>query len=339
MGIRKVDISMWHKAITIMPRLDKQQWDRLDPVAKWLVATRSAAIVMSFTSAGIAGLLALRDAHFVLWVWLVLTFGLIMAHATNNLFNDYVDYVRGIDEGNYFRDQYGPQPLELGLMTRRGLLGYAALNGLLAAAAGAGLVIYRGGLTLPLMGIGMFFVLFYTFPLKYIGLGELTTLLVWGPLMIAGGYYVLSGTWSWNVVLASLPYGLAVAATLFGKHIDKLKLDKAKGVHTLPAIIGERAARYTTLVLIALQYVLVLYLIVIGFFTPVMLVVGLALPGFFKDLLPMYRRPRPEQRPEAYPEDAWPLWFVATGFVHARRFGLLFLLGLVVDTVLQRWVL
>jgi len=335
----KVDISMWHKAITIMPRLNKQEWDRLDPVAKWLVATRSAAIVMSFTSASIAGLFALRDAHFTLWVWVVLTFGLVMAHATNNLLNDYVDFTRGIDEGNYFRDQYGPQPLELGLMTKRALLGYAALNGLLAAAAGVGLAIYRGGWTLPLMGIGMFFVLFYTFPLKYIGLGELTTFLVWGPLMIGGGYYVLSGTWNWNVVIASVPYGLAVAATLFGKHIDKLKLDKDKGVHTLPAIIGERPARYTAVVLIALQYAVVLYLIAIRFFTPVMLVVGLALPYFVKQVLPMYRHPRPEERPENYPEDAWPLWFVATGFVHARRFGLLFLLGLVIDTVLQRWIL
>jgi 1,4-dihydroxy-2-naphthoate octaprenyltransferase len=102
-------------------------------------------------------------------------------------------------------------------------------------------------------------------------------------------------------------------------------------------IIGERAARYAALALIILQYAVVLYLIVVGFFTPVMLVVGLAAPYYLRVLLPMYRHPRPEERPEDYPEDAWPLWFVATGFVHARRFGLLFLLGLVIDTVLQRW--
>src|SRR2546430_10339218 len=31
---------------------------------------------------------------------------------------------------------------------------------------------------------GAVFVLFYTYPLKYIGLGEVAVILVWGPLMI-----------------------------------------------------------------------------------------------------------------------------------------------------------
>jgi 1,4-dihydroxy-2-naphthoate octaprenyltransferase len=315
--VLKVNLRMWHQALTIMPRLNKEQWDRLDVVSKWLVSTRSAAIVMTFTSAAIAGILAFRDRHFTLWVWLVLTFGLVLAHATNNLLNDLVDYVRGVDRGNYFRDQYGPQPLELGLMSKRSLLGYAALNGLLAMAAGIALVFNRGGLTLPLMALGMFFVLFYTFPLKYIALGEISLLLVWGPLMVGGGYYVLAGTWDWSIVVASLPYALGVTATLFGK----------------------RVARYGALVLMVLQYVVVLYLILVGFFTPVLLVVALALPSFLKNVLPMYRHPRPVERPTDYPESAWPLWFVASAFVHARRFGLLLLLGLLVDAVLQRWIL
>jgi 1,4-dihydroxy-2-naphthoate octaprenyltransferase len=43
-----------------------------------------------------------------------------------------------------------------------------------------------------------FFVLFYTWPLKYIGLGEIAVLIVWGPLMIGGGYFV------WSAVLTGL---------------------------------------------------------------------------------------------------------------------------------------
>ena len=39
------------------------------------------------------------------------TIGLIFAHATNNLFNDFTDYRPGVDKDNYFRTQYGPQPL------------------------------------------------------------------------------------------------------------------------------------------------------------------------------------------------------------------------------------
>ena len=64
-------------------------------------------------------------------------------------------------------------------------------------------------------------------------------LVVWGPLMIGGGYFVMAQQWSWNVVLASLPYVLGVTTVIFGKHIDKLREDKAKGIHTLPVILGE----------------------------------------------------------------------------------------------------
>ena len=40
-------------------------------------------------------------------------------------------------------------------------------------------------------------------------------------------------------------------------------------------------------------------------------------------------------RPAEYPAEAWPLWFVAFAFLHNRRFGLLFLLGLIGDIALR----
>ena len=66
--------------------------------------------------------------------WLVMTVGLFFAHSTENLVNDYIDFSRGIDEDNYYRAQYGPQPLVHGLLTKRQLLTYALVTGLLALA-------------------------------------------------------------------------------------------------------------------------------------------------------------------------------------------------------------
>jgi 1,4-dihydroxy-2-naphthoate octaprenyltransferase len=297
------------------------------------------ALVLSFISATIAGLLALQAGELNFWVWLLLVVGLFMAHGSSNLLNDYTDYSRGVDKGNYFRAQYGAQPLEHGLMSKRQLLTYAAVTGLIAVAAGVALMFYRGGLTLPLMVLGALFVLFYTWPLKYIGLGELVLLLVWGPLMVGGGFYVLTGVWDWNVALADLAYSLGVTAALMGKHIDKLDMDAAMHIRTLPVLLGDRLDRYTTLSLIALQYVVVVYLIVIGFFTPLMLLVFLSLPMFFKNVLPMYRHTRPTERPEDYPAEIWPLWFVASVFAFSRRFGMQFLGGLILDTVLKLLIL
>ena len=327
-----MNLSMWGKALRVIPRIDKEEWDQLDVVSKWLISTRAAVLIMTFISAAIAGILAFQDGMFNFWPWLVMTIGLIMAHATNNLLNDYTDYVRGVDEENYYRAQYGPQPLVHGLMTKKQLLTYALVTGLIAVACGVFLVYVRGGYTLLLMGLGAFFVIFYTFPLKYIALGELAVLIVWGPLMIGGGYYVVTGVWEWNVVIASLPYALGVTGVIFGKHIDKIDDDKSRGIHTLPVLLGERISRYMMITMLVLQYLLVVYLIVVGYYTLVLLVVILALRKFF-EVLPMFLKPKPEEKPPDYP-DVWPNYFVGGAFVHNRTFGLFFLLGLIVNAVL-----
>ena len=333
-----MNFSMWRKALNVIPKVTKEEWDGLDLVSRWLISTRAAVLVMTFISAALAGLFALRDHAFSFFPWLVLVFGLIMAHATNNLFNDHIDYVRGVDKDNYFRTMYGPQPLAHGLMTRRQHLTYTLVTGLLALAAGFYLIGYSGnnGLAWLLLGLGAFFVLFYTWPLKYIALGELAVLVVWGPLMIGGGYYILSQRWDWHVTLASLPYVLGVTTVIFGKHIDKLSLDKEKGIHTLPVVIGEKAARYSVIAMMILSYLIMAYLVAIKYFTPVMLVVFFALPAL-RRVLPNFLKPKPARRPKEFPDGqgGWPLFFAPLAFWNNRQYGLLFVLGLIADVTLR----
>ncbi|MEJ2599742.1 MAG: prenyltransferase, partial [Anaerolineales bacterium] len=162
---------------------------------------------------------------------------------------------------------------------------------------------------------------------------------VWGPLMIGGGYYVITGNWDWNVILASLPYALGVTTVIFGKHIDKFQEDKTKGIHTLPVLLGERLARYTVIGMVVLQYLLAVYLVLTGFFTPLMLIVFLSVPLFTSIFLPVFLAPKPEEQPEDYPPDTWPLWFVASAFAHNKRYGLWFLLGLILNAALVVWIL
>ena len=328
-----MNVGMWVKALQVIPKIDKAEWDRLDVISRWLISTRAAVLIMTFVSASIAGILAFGAGQFNLLYYVLLVIGLVFAHATNNLLNDLTDYERGVDRDNYFRTQYGPQALQQGLMTKRELLTYAAVTGLIAMAAGAYLVAVHGWLALALLGAGAVFVLFYTWPLKYIGLGEIAVIIVWGPLMIGGGYFVITGQWDWNAALAGLPYALGPTTVIFGKHIDKLKEDKAKGVRTLPVIIGETAGRYAIMTMMALQYLLVIALVISGFFTPAMLLVLLALipsPRVWR----MLAQPRPTTPPEEY-KSAWPMWFVAAVFLHNRTYGMWFLLGLIIDAVIK----
>jgi len=334
-----MNFSMWKKALTVIPNVSKEEWDKLDIISKWLIATRAAVLIMTFLSGVLAGLFALHDHYRINpLVWLILTIGLVLAHAANNIFNDYTDFIRGVDKDNYYRTQYGPQPVADGLLTKRQHLSYFAVTGILALACGVFLVFFNGfdPLVLLLLGLGMVFVLFYTWPMKGLALGELAVLIVWGPLMIGGGYYVLTGDWVWNVVWASLPYVLGVTTVIFGKHIDKRAIDKAKKIFTLPVVIGEKAARYAVLFMMTLPYLLVVFLIGIRYFSPIMFVVFLAVPQFLK-IYPQFLKPKPETRPEGFPEGqgGWPLYFAPLGFVNNRAFGMWFMLGLIADVVLR----
>lgn len=329
-----MNFAMWKKALSVIPEVSKEEWDGLDLISRWLISTRAAVLIMTFISAALAGLFAWRAGSFSFLPWLALVFGLIMAHASNNIFNDYTDYVRGVDKDNYYRNIYGAQPIASGLMTRRQHLTYFAVTGLLAFLAGLYLIFINSNdlVVWTLLGLGAFFVLFYTWPLKYIALGEVAVLLVWGPLMIGGGYYVLAHEWDWNVVLACLPYALGVTTVIFGKHIDKLEKDKDKRISTLPVVIGEKASRYAVLAMMILPYFLTAYLIVTRFFTPVMAIVVLAIPSFLK-IYPIFLKPKPEKAPEGQP--GWPLYFVGYAFYNNRRFGMLFMLGLLLDVALR----
>jgi 1,4-dihydroxy-2-naphthoate octaprenyltransferase len=329
-----MNFAMWRKALNVIPEVSKPEWDRLDVISKWLISTRAAVLIMTFISAALAGLFAWRDHSFSFLPWLALTLGLILAHASNNIFNDYTDFVRGVDKDNYYRNIYGAQPIASGLMTKRQHLTYFGVTALLAFGLGLYLAFYTGFSTTTwiLIGLGAFFLLFYTWPLKGLAMGELAVLIVWGPLMIGGGYYVLTQQWNWNVVLASLPYVLGVTTVIFGKHIDKLDMDKVKGIHTLPVVIGEKASRYAVLAMMIAPYLFTLYLIAIKFFTPVMLIVLLALPSFLK-IYPVFLKPKPQTRPEGQP--GWPLYFVGYAFYNNRTFGSLFMLGLFIDVALR----
>ena len=119
---------MWAKALRVIPKVSKKEWQALDPVAQWLVASRSAVFIMTVFSALVGGILAATDHFFHPVQFLLCVVGLVLAHATNNLLNDYTDSVRGVDKDNYFRTMYGPQTLEHGLWSKKQLLTYLKLS-------------------------------------------------------------------------------------------------------------------------------------------------------------------------------------------------------------------
>ena len=333
--------AMWRKSLTQLIRMDdKKEWDALDMFSKWFIATRSAVGTITLYSGLIGGLLAwqylyAQHSPFNILTWLILTLGLFIAHGTNNLINDFTDFSRGIDKDNYFRTQYGVHPLAQGFWDKATHLRWFAVSGLFATLAGvyALFVTNFASIVIWLFAVGAFILLFYTYPLKYVGIGELSIFIIWGPLMIGGVFFVLTGIWNWTVILASIPIGLNVVTINLGKHTDKLKEDRGKKVRTLPVLVGEPAARFITISAIVLSYIITLYLIfVTHFFTPVMLLVFVAYKPAVVAIQRM-SKPRPEGPPEGYP--IWPRWFSTVCFVHNRVFSNYFVLALIIDTLIR----
>lgn len=320
----------WKEILTRIPRIEQADWQALSVVKRWFIASRSAVFVMTLFSALIGMLLAVPAAEFDGINAVLVTVGLVLAHATNNLMNDWTDFRRGVDRDNYFRTQYGPQPLEAGFLSESALMRYIAVTGGLAVVVGLILIWRTDANTLFLMMAGAFFVVFYTWPLKYIGLGEPAVWLVWGPMMVCGTAYVVSGEWSASVFWLSVIYGLGPVTVLFGKHTDKLDEDRNKGIRTLPVILGESMARFSVLMIWQVQYLGLSILVLLSLAPWPLLLVWLALPKALQCTRP-FLQPRPSEAPEDLPDGVWPLYLVTYAFDHNRMFSGLLFLGLLIS--------
>lgn len=307
----------------------------VDTVSRWLLITRACVFSMTLTSGLIGGLLAAATAPAPHWGYGALALlGLVIAHASNNMINDYLDTTGGVDTAEYTRALYAPHPLLSGLISKRGLLAAIAAFNVVDLAIGLVLVAARGWTVAAFALAGLFVSVFYVAPplkLKHHGLGEPGVFLVWGPLMIGGTYFVTAGSvpaWIW---LASLPYALVVTTVLIGKHIDKFDQDQARGIHTLPVLLGTRISLRLNQVLMIAFYAVVLVLVVTGTLGVGVLLVAAALPRLLQ-VLRAYGQPKPAGPPPGY--RVWPLWFVSLAFYHNKLAGGLFVLGLALNAVL-----
>jgi 1,4-dihydroxy-2-naphthoate octaprenyltransferase len=305
----------------------------LDPVARFLYAARSVILVISAQSAAIAGLLVATDRRFEVLPFVLVFVGYVVLHGISNLSNDYFGYKRGHDTEDSPRRRYTLHPVASGAVSLRFLATGLAILAVVAAAIAVYFIALRGwgAVWLTLAGA----VLLYAYDaapraLKELGLGEVAAFLVWGPLMIGGGYFVISGHWSGDAFLASVPYGLGVASILIGKHIDQRQFDISQRQHTLPVLLGEGGARLLNRSVVVLMYILAAVAVAVGALSPFVALIVVALPRAARALRVM-SAPAPAEPPAGYV--GWPLWYHRVCLVHNRAYGWLFILGCAVGAI------
>lgn len=308
---------------------------QLDPVAKFLFSARSVILVISAQAAIIAGLVAATDGLFDPASFILVLIGFVAAHAISNLSNDYFGHRRGHDTPDSPRMRYTIHPIASGILDAKSLL--VGLG--LLAIVGIMIVLYfwavRGPVALAFSLAGLALLYLYDAaptPLKSVGLGEVAAFLVWGPLMVGGGYFVITGRLSLTAFLVSVPYGLGVMSILIGKHIDQAEFDRSHGQRTLPVALGEQRARWLNRAVIVAMYVIVAVLIATGRLTPFAAAVAVALPSAGR-ALSVTARPKPSAPPVGY--IGWPLWYHRVALVHNRRFGWAYIAGLAVGALVR----
>ena len=96
------------------------------------------------------------------------------------------------------------------------------------------------------------------------GLGELLIGLNFGPLVTAGTVYALTGSVTLSDFLIGIPIGLLTTAILWINQFPDEISDRETGKINLVVLLGKRRARWGYLLLLALAFGIILYLLVVG---------------------------------------------------------------------------
>ena len=126
----------------------------------------------------------------------------------------------------------------------------------LAVLLGAYLV-WRGGLPILIIGVAsVVCAVLYTagpFPLAYLGLGEVFVVVFFGPIAVAGTYYLQTGDINADIIIAGLAPGLLATAILAVNNFRDIETDKIAGKKTLAVRFGYNfgVAEYISCIAIA----------------------------------------------------------------------------------------
>lgn len=189
--------------------------------------------------------------------------GAVLIQIGTNFANDYEDFLKGADTEH----RRGPLRVTQAGLVRPATMKRATIGVFAAAVASGVYLILRGGL--PVLVIGVLSILFgilYTagrYSLAYLGIADLFVLVFFGPVAVAGTYYVQALEVPYAVMVAGLGPGFLATAILLVNNIRDVEEDRAAGKRTLVVRLGRSAAvgLYVFCIAAAALLPVVLYLV------------------------------------------------------------------------------
>ena len=215
--------------------------------------------------------------------------GVMFLHLGMNLLDDYFDYRVGSAEarkevvGEGFRGRMTKYPYLTSGEATEGQLAKAICCFLgIAAAMGAVVFVLRGTMILAWAVAALVIGASYSGgPLKlgFRGLGEAVIFIMFGPLMMSGVYYSVTGVVDWKILLLSTAVGLLVMNIVYSHSVLDAVPDKKMGKTTMAHLMGGGKGQIALSAFVnVVPYVIVLVGAVLGLLHWAYLAVLLVMP-------------------------------------------------------------
>lgn len=264
----------------------------------WWQQTRPHTLTASFVPVLLGTALAMYETDLHFGLFLAMLIASLLIQAATNMFNEYYDYVRGLDT----EDSHGIG----GAIVREGIKPKTILNvalSLYGIALLLGIYICMSS-SWWLALVGLFCMLIgylYTggpLPIAHTPFGEIVSGFFMGMIIILISFFIQTGTVSTTSVLVSIPIFILVGAIMLSNNIRDLDGDKEFGRKTLAILIGRKAAIKLLAGMFIISYAWVFILIALNIISPWLAIVVLSAPkaikatkGFIGKTIPIQMMP------------------------------------------------
>lgn len=243
----------------------------------WWKLTRPHTLTASFAPVFLGTMIALYEANIDWLLFIAMLLACLLIQAATNMFNEYYDFVRGLDSeqsvgigGAIVRNGVKPKTvMQLALL----LYVIAAILGIYICYESSWLLLIVGAIS---MAVGYF----YTggpYPISSTPFGELFSGLFMGMLIVLIAVYIQVGSVPLFAVLLSVPSALLVAAIMLSNNIRDLVEDTIGGRKTMAILVGRKTAITILASYFVLSYLWIIGLVVLQIITPWSLLVLLSL--------------------------------------------------------------
>jgi len=225
----------------------------------WLLETRPQFLLLSVVLVLLGTAISWHEGYFNLLKFILTLTGLLLAHSSVNILNDYFDYKSGIDlETKRTPFSGGSGILPDGLLKPKGVYIYGVGCLLAALAIGIYLTFISGWQLLPMIVLGGLVIYFYTSHLAKWLVGEFWAGLGLGILPVMGTYFVQTGRYSVEAFVASLASGFLTANLLLLNEFPDLEADKKGGRYNLVIALGPKNASRLYAGLMVMTYICII---------------------------------------------------------------------------------